>query len=66
VVTSGALHTVRANLNWLTSEKKARYIAVVKKNQPLLHARIKALSWRQVPAGSTTRDTGHGRIRPAP
>jgi predicted transposase YbfD/YdcC len=62
VVTSGALHTVRANLNWLAGEKKAHYIAVVKKNQPLLHARVKALPWRQAPAGSLTRDTGHGRI----
>jgi predicted transposase YbfD/YdcC len=62
VVTFDALHTVRANLNWLASEKKAHYIAVVKENQPLLHARIKALPWRQVPAGSFTRDTGHGRI----
>ena len=35
---------------------------MVKKNQPLLHARVKALPWRQVPAGSATRDTGHGRI----
>jgi predicted transposase YbfD/YdcC len=61
VVTFDALHTVRANLDWLAAEKKARYIAVVKKNQPLLHARVKALPWRQVPAGSTTRDTGHGR-----
>jgi hypothetical protein len=52
VVTFDALHTVRANLNWLAGHKKARYIAVVKKNQPLLHARIKALPWRQIPAGS--------------
>jgi hypothetical protein len=52
---------VRANLDWLAGEKKAQYIAVAKENQPLLHARIKALPWRQVPAGSTTRDTGHGR-----
>jgi hypothetical protein len=61
VVTSGALHTVRANLDWLAGEKKAQYIAVVMKNQPLLHARIKALPWRQVPADSTTRETGNGR-----
>ncbi len=61
VVSFDALHTVRANLDWLVTDKKAHYIAVVKKNQPLLHARIKALPWRQVPAGSTTRDTGHGR-----
>ncbi len=61
VVTSGALHTVRANLDWLAGEKKGHYIAVVKQNQPLLHARVRALPWRQVPAGSTTRDAGHGR-----
>jgi hypothetical protein len=34
---------------------------VLKQNQPLLHARVKSLPWRQVPAGSVTRDTGHGR-----
>jgi predicted transposase YbfD/YdcC len=62
VVTFDALHTVRANLDWLVKDKKAHYIAVVKRNQPLLHARIKALPWRQVPTGSTARDTGHGRI----
>jgi predicted transposase YbfD/YdcC len=62
VVTFDALHTVRANLDWLAREKKAHYIAVVKNNQPLLYARVKALPWRQVPAGSLTRDAGHGRI----
>src|SRR5277367_5311862 len=62
VVTFDALHTVRANLDWLAGEKKGHYIAVVKRNQPLMHARIRALPWRQVPAGSVTRDAGHGRI----
>jgi predicted transposase YbfD/YdcC len=52
---------VRANLDWLVSQKHAKYIAVVKHNQPLLHAQVTALPWRQVPAGSTTRETGHGR-----
>jgi predicted transposase YbfD/YdcC len=61
VVTADALPTVRANLDWLVTGKKAHYIAVVKQNQPLLHARIRALPWRQVPAGSITRSTGHGR-----
>ena len=61
VVTSDALHTVRANLDWLVTDKKAQYIAVVKRNQPLLHAKVKALPWRQVPAGSVTRERGHGR-----
>jgi len=51
VVIFGALHTVRANLHWLTGQKKAHYIAVIKRDQPLLHDRIKALPWRQVPAG---------------
>ncbi len=62
VVTFDALHTVRANLDWLAGEKKGHYIAVVKNNQPLLYARVKALPWQQVPAGSTTRDAGHGRL----
>jgi hypothetical protein len=52
---------VRANLDWLISEKKAQYIAVVKRNQPLLHAQVMHLPWRQVPAGSVTRERGHGR-----
>jgi predicted transposase YbfD/YdcC len=62
VVTFDALHTVRANLDWLAGERKGHYIAVVKANQPLLQARVKALPWRQVPAGSLTRDAGHGRL----
>ena len=50
MVTFDALHTVRANLDWLTGQKKAHYIAVVKKNQPLLYARLKANTpepWRE-------------------
>jgi len=62
VVTFDALHTVRANLDWLAGDKKAHYIAVVKRNQPLLHARVKALPWQQIPVASSARDTGHGRI----
>ena len=61
VVTTDALHTVRANLNWLVTDKDAHYIAIAKRNQPLLHARIRALPWRQVPAGGCARERGHGR-----
>src|SRR5580700_1514562 len=61
VVTFDALHTVRANLDWLVTQKNAQYIAVVKRNQPLLHAQVRALPWRQVPAGSAIRERGHGR-----
>jgi hypothetical protein len=32
---------------------------MVKQNRPLLHARIRALPRRQVPVGSTTRETVH-------
>jgi hypothetical protein len=66
VVTFDALHTVRANLDWLAGEKKTHYIAVVKHNQPLLRARLKALPWRQIPTTHSARDTGHGRLGPAP
>jgi hypothetical protein len=47
VVTFDALHTARANLDWLVSKKNAHYIAIVKRNQPLLHAQVSALPWRQ-------------------
>jgi hypothetical protein len=52
---------VRANLDWLVTGKKAHYIAIVKRNQPLLHTQVRALPWRQVPAGPSARDGGHGR-----
>jgi predicted transposase YbfD/YdcC len=61
VVTTDALHTVRANLNWLVKDKNAHYIAIVKRNQPLLHAQIRALPWRQVPGGGCARERVHGR-----
>ena len=43
VVTFDALHTVRANLDWLATEKKAHYIAVVEHCFTLL---LLVLSWR--------------------
>jgi predicted transposase YbfD/YdcC len=61
VATFDALHTVRANLDWLVTSKHAHYIAVIKKNQPLLHQRVTALPWKDVPTGARTRDHGHGR-----
>ena len=61
VVTFDALHTVRANLDWLVTLKQAHYIAVVKANQPLLLRRLRALPWAQVPTAATSRETGHGR-----
>lgn len=55
VVTTDALHTVRANLDWLVTGKNAHYLAIVKRNQPRLHAQVRALPWRQVPAGASSR-----------
>jgi hypothetical protein len=66
VVTFDAVHTVRANLDWLAAEKKAQYIPVVKANQPLLHARLKALTWRQVRPGAPPARPGTAALRPAP
>ena len=48
-------------LNWLVNDKNAHYIAIVKRNQPLLHAQIRALPWRQVPGGGCAREKGRGR-----
>ncbi|WP_347177115.1 transposase [Parafrankia sp. EAN1pec] len=38
LVTADALHTVRANLDWLVTAKNAHYLAVIKKNQPTMWA----------------------------
>ena len=66
VVTFDALHTVRANLAWLVQDKQAHYIAIVKRNQPLLHAQVRALPWRQVPAAAAPAREGTAAPRPAP
>ncbi|MEX5709087.1 ISAs1 family transposase [Parafrankia sp. FMc6] len=60
-VTFDATHTVRANLDWLVTEKNAHYVAVVKRNQPTLHAQLAGLPWADVPVADTSRDHGHGR-----
>ena len=39
----------------------ARYIAIVRCNQLLLHAQVRALPWRQVPRKGRARDSGHSR-----
>jgi predicted transposase YbfD/YdcC len=60
VATFDTLHTARANLDWLVTSKHAHYIAVIK-NQPLLHQRVTALPWKDVPTGARIPDHGHGR-----
>ena len=55
------MHTQRAHVDYLVTAKSAAYICVVKRNQPHLYQQLKALPWRQVPIGDTTRGRGHGR-----
>ena len=61
VVTADALHTQREHAEYLVTEKKADYILVVKGNQPGLHARLRNLPWKNVPAAASQRGRGHGR-----
>ena len=61
VVTADAMHAQREHAQFLITGKKAHYILAVKNNQPSLHAQLKSLPWRQVPAGFDARERGHGR-----
>ena len=61
IVTADALHTQREHADYLT-RRGAHYLFTVKGNQPTLHAQLKALPWREVPAVDVTRDAGHARV----
>ncbi|MGW2206972.1 ISAs1 family transposase [Streptomyces sp. NPDC001774] len=61
VVTADALHTQREHAKWLVEAKNAHYLMVVKGNQPILHAAMKALPWKEVTARRYDRERGHGR-----
>ena len=61
VVTADALHTQREHAEFLVTSMKADYILVVKGNQPGLHAQLRKLPWKTVPAAAASRNRGHGR-----
>ncbi|MFJ5220967.1 ISAs1 family transposase [Streptomyces sp. NPDC088354] len=61
VVTFDALHSAKDQVRWLVQEKNARYIAVIKGNQPVASAQVKGLPWQQVPVAHTVSGAGHGR-----
>lgn len=61
VVTFDALHSVKDQVRWLVQEKKAHYIAVIKGNQPIASAQLKALPWEKAPVAHTVSQAGHGR-----
>ncbi|QAY64839.1 ISAs1 family transposase [Xylanimonas allomyrinae] len=59
VVTMDALHTQRETAAKIRAAG-ADFVLVAKANQKTLHARLKALPWKDVPALTTTQ-RGHGR-----
>ncbi|MCZ4506664.1 hypothetical protein O3Q52_00235 [Streptomyces sp. ActVer] len=61
VVTFDALHSVKANISWLVETKKARYITVIKTNQPTAYTQLAALPWQSIAVQHTASGTGHGR-----
>jgi Transposase DDE domain len=61
VITADAMHTQRVHAEFVVTQKKAHYILVVKKNEPGLYAQVRNLPWRNIPAGCTQHDRGHGR-----
>jgi predicted transposase YbfD/YdcC len=61
VVTADALHTQREHADHLVTGRNADYILVVKGNQPGLHAQLRKLPWKTVPAAASQRSRGHGR-----
>lgn len=60
VVTADAAHCCRETAETITTAG-GHYILTVKKNQPLLRARLKTLPWKHVPVADVSTDTGHGR-----
>jgi hypothetical protein len=66
VVTFDALHTVRANLDWLVKDNKAHYIAIVKRNQPLLHAGSGPCPGRRYPPAASPATPATAAPRPGP
>ncbi|WP_246212231.1 ISAs1 family transposase [Streptomyces abyssomicinicus] len=61
VVTFDALHSVKANITWLVETKEAHYIGVIKTNQPLAYAQLRALPWTPIAIQHTASRTAHGR-----
>ena len=61
VVTVDAMHAQTAHADYLHS-RGAHLLVTVKRNQPKLHAQLKALPWTNVPVGHTATGRAHGRI----
>ncbi|MBO3675729.1 hypothetical protein [Streptomyces sp. NEAU-YJ-81] len=55
VVTADALHTQREHVRFLTQDKLAHYLLVVKNNQPSLFTVPRSLPWSRVTARHAAR-----------
>lgn len=60
VITADALHTQHDHAAYL-HERGAHYLAVVKRNHPGLHARIRSLPWREIRLDHVERTRAHHR-----
>lgn len=61
VVTGDALHTQRDHVRFLVEQKRAHHLLLVKRNQPAVHAAVRALPWKDCTARRYDREVGHGR-----
>src|SRR5215207_529503 len=61
VITADALHTQRGHARFLVEEKNAHFVLTVKKNQPILHERLRAMPWERATVVYHDRSEGHGR-----
>ena len=60
LVTADAMHAQRGHAAYLHG-RGAHYLLTVKGNQPGLHRQLRALPWKDVPAGHTQAGRAHGR-----
>jgi predicted transposase YbfD/YdcC len=60
-ITADALHCQTAHITYLLG-RGAHLLVCAKGNQPGLLKRLKALPWKQIPAGHTSTTRAHGRI----
>lgn len=60
VVTADALHTQRAHARYL-HRHGAKYVFIVKGNQPTLHTQLRKIPWAQIPVLDRQHAKGHGR-----
>ena len=61
LVTADAMHAQRRHATYLHN-RSAHYLLTVKGNRPSLRSQLRALPWKQIPAGHTQVGRSHERI----